>query len=164
MMCMFTRYPVAVPIRNKKAETVANAIMGRWISPFGIPESVLTDRGGEFVNKGLEYIARKMGIHKITTSGRLPWANGAIEKFHSLMNASLSIMSKNDVPNWEFYLSVVLFSFRVTINLSTSYSPYELMFGRSPILPLDVVYGLDSKVKCSSTHDYAAKRVEWLKQ
>ena len=115
--------------------------MGRWISPFGIPESVLTDRGGEFVNKGLEYIARKMGMKKIKTSGRLPWANGAIEKFHSLMNASLSIVSKDDVGNWEFYLSAVLFSYRVTTNLSTGFSPYKLMFGRSPILPLDLLYG-----------------------
>ena len=137
-------------------------MMHGWISPFGIPKSILTDRGGEFINAGLRYVCYKWGIRKLATTGRIPWANGVVERFHRVMNASLAMMAANHKEDWEFYLDAILFSYRVTKNTATGFTPYELMFGRQAVLPMDVLYGLDKKEDCASKHEYAEKMVDWL--
>lgn len=44
----FTRWPVVVPLRDTSAETVAKSILGEWISIFGCPSVITTDRSPQF--------------------------------------------------------------------------------------------------------------------
>ena len=46
---------------------------------------------------------------------------------------------------WPEYLSELLYAYNVVPHASTSYSPYHLMFGRNPRLPLDLMLGADEK-------------------
>ena len=41
----FTRWPEAIPISNISAETVPQAFLSEWIAHFGIPSTLITDRG-----------------------------------------------------------------------------------------------------------------------
>jgi hypothetical protein len=50
----FTRYMVAVPIKNKTALTVANALLDCVCLPFGCVRSIVTDQGTKFCNEILE--------------------------------------------------------------------------------------------------------------
>ena len=47
---MFTRFTVGVFINNKKAETVSEAVLRKWISVFGVMEMHHSDGGKEFNN------------------------------------------------------------------------------------------------------------------
>ena len=50
MMDHLTRFTVLIPIPNKSAVTVAQAIIDRIISIFGSPEKLHSDQGPEFEN------------------------------------------------------------------------------------------------------------------
>ena len=41
----FTRRPEAIPLPDITAETVEHAFVTRWVSVFGIPSTITTDRG-----------------------------------------------------------------------------------------------------------------------
>jgi hypothetical protein len=46
-----TKYAMAIPIKDKKAMTVANELWDRWICVFGLPERLISDNGGEFTGE-----------------------------------------------------------------------------------------------------------------
>ena len=43
--------------------------------------------------------------------------------------------------NWDAHLPKVLFAYRTAVHEATKFTPYHLMFGRSPNLPVDAMMG-----------------------
>ena len=68
MMDHLTRFAVLLPVRNKTAETVAQAIIERIISIFGPPETLHSDQGPEFENKVIYQLQQILGYKKTRTT------------------------------------------------------------------------------------------------
>ncbi len=51
MIDAFTKYVKFVPLPNKEAATVAEAIFDKWFCHFGMPLDLVTDEGKEFCAK-----------------------------------------------------------------------------------------------------------------
>ena len=41
----FTRWPEAIPLRDSITETCVKALIRHWISRFGVPDDITSDRG-----------------------------------------------------------------------------------------------------------------------
>ena len=68
-------------------------------------------------------------------------------------------MSEEEKSDWKSYLGCMTHAYNCTKHASTTYSPYFLMFGRHPRLPIDVEFCL-SKPNCkdnSSISRYVQK-------
>ena len=139
----FTRFPIAVPLRNREHATVAHALHRHLICIYGPPRRLLSDCEQSFVSEVTQGLLRLMGIKKINTSTYRPWSNGSCERMHRYLNAALTIYCDGHSDNWSEYVPSILFAYRTSFCAATGYSPFELLFGRKPILPASLAYDLN---------------------
>lgn len=137
MIDRFTRWPEAVPIRNIEASTVADALVTQWISRFGAPEVITTDRGTQFESRLFASLCSVLGTSRIRTAAYNPRANGMIERFHRQLKDALRCHEAS--KDWVDDLPLVLLLFRCTIKDSIKATPAELTYGTSLALPADLV-------------------------
>ena len=82
------------------------------------------------------------GVKKLHTTPYHPQGNGQCERFNSTLCNMLGTLSEEEKSDWKSYLGCMTHAYNCTKHASTTYSPYYLMFGRHPRLPIDVEFGL----------------------
>jgi hypothetical protein len=128
----------AVGMEKTKAAKVAEWFLESWIYRYGLPLNVVAD-GGPDLGQELQQALIKAGTKvKITTPYNYPEANGMIERGHQPLKDALVKLCETDGKKWLHYLPLVLFADRISTKRNTGYSPYELVFGQSAILPVDL--------------------------
>ena len=102
----FTRWPEAFPLIEITAESVARAFVFGWIARFGVPSTIVTDRGRQFESNLWTQLNCFFSIHRQYTTAYHPAANGTVERFHRQLKSSLKCFAN---PNlWIDALPLVL--------------------------------------------------------
>ena len=84
----------------------------------------------------MDQVLQQLGIDRIFSAPYHPQSNGKLEVFHKYLKPTLKKLCEKDPANWDKYLNQVLTSYRITPNLATAESPFFLVYGRDPNLPL----------------------------
>ena len=71
IMCMSTRFPEAIPLRNIKAQTVVKALV-RFFTLVGLPKSIQSDQGSNFMSGLFQQVVHQLGIQQIKSSAYHP--------------------------------------------------------------------------------------------
>lgn len=127
----FTRWPEVTPMVDMTAETVGKAIIS-WVSRFGCPTDIVTDRGRQFESTLFQYLGKVIGFKHRRTTAYHPACNGLVERFHRQLKAA--IMCHAD-PNWVDTLPLVLLGIRSAFKESLQASSAELVYGEPLRLP-----------------------------
>jgi hypothetical protein len=124
-----SKFPFAYPIKSKTKQEISSKLF-EFITTFGPPKELISDRGKEFLNDLVDELCEKLAINRRVTSAYNPRCNGMTERLNQTLLGSLKKQSFNDPHNWTRYLPLVLLAYRSRIHSSTKHTPYELLFGR----------------------------------
>jgi len=117
------------------ADSAAFALTSGWISRFGVPISITTDRGRQFESRLFGTLCRQMGIIHHRTTSYHPASNGMVERFHRQLKASLRAGIHNS--NWMELLPMILLGIRNCIKPELGATPAQLLYGSNLRLPGD---------------------------
>ena len=139
----FTRYALAYPSKTQTAQTTARILWDNFICHYGFPEKFISDQGRNFESDLIKELCKIAGVKKVHTTPYHPQGNGQCERFNSTLCNMLGTLSEEEKSDWKSYLGCMTHAYNCTKHASTTYSPYYLMFGRHPWLPIDVEFGLN---------------------
>jgi transposase InsO family protein len=74
-----TRWPETFPLKATTVSTCVDTLVNGWISRYGIPEDVTTDRGPQFMSEVWSLLCCQLGIRHRRTTAYHPQANGLVE-------------------------------------------------------------------------------------
>ena len=92
LMCidMLTGFMIAVPIKDKMANTVCNAYRAHVYCIFGSSARILMDNGTEFKNEQMDELCKQLNIRRVYIAfSRLAWLNTSVETLLSGMKSFL---------------------------------------------------------------------------
>ena len=160
----YSNYVAAVPLKDVTAITVMIELWNNWICAFGVPETILTDRGQQIAGELMKILAEITGLtHNVTTVYH-PQCNGKIERWHRYLKERLKLIQLQNGLNyfqgddWTIFIPSIVFSYNVMPNRITRFSPFEMVFGHSPVMPIDVALKTAHSIKHKS-----GDAADWIK-
>lgn len=133
-----TKFSMAIPLRDQKAVTVSRKFVEEYMCIFGLPESILTDQGTNFMSSVFKNMCKLLRIKKINTTAYHPESNGALENTHKTLVEYLRHFVNESSSDWDEWIKFAIFTFNTTPHTSTGYMPYELVFGFKPTIPTSI--------------------------
>lgn len=147
----FTKFAVAVPTKDQKARTVAKALWEKFLVHYGFPSRLHSDQGRDFESRTIRELCSLIGAEKVRTTPYHPQGN-PVERFNRTLLSMLGTLEEKDKQHWRDFVKPLVHAYNCTRNDTTGYSPYELMFGGQPTLPVDLILGIDNPNETHQTH------------
>ena len=129
----YTRWPEAIPLTTITAEAVAQALISGWISRFGVPSTIITDRGRQFESQLWKNLMTLLGIQRSRTTSYHPQANGMVERFHRQLKAALKAQPNSD--DWMTTLPLILLGLRTSVKQDLNSTTAEMVYGTTLRVP-----------------------------
>lgn len=145
-MCAFSKFIFAEAVRGLTPRCVITALT-HIFTRFGQPGLLVSDNGTEFRNKEVQTFLTLWGVRWSYSAPHNPQANGQAEAGVKIVMSKLRAMVNEFVakcPTWKAkkywpdILPYAAMTYNYTPNVSTGFAPYELVFGRVPLLPIPV--------------------------
>ena len=139
----YTKWTEAQPLKDKSACSVADFIY-KIICRHGCFNIEISDQGREFVSTLSQNLHKLTGVnHRISTAYH-PQTNGLVEK-QNQTTQNILLKYLQDKKEWADILDSVMFAYRTSKHATTGFSPFFLLYGRKPRLPVDLMVEENTK-------------------
>ena len=136
----YTKYVVAVPLKDTTSETVATALVEEWFLKFGAPQTLHTDQGTNFNSEVMRDICKIFMIDKTRTSPYHPQGNGQVQRFNRVIADTISKYRAEKPCEWDQYLPQFVFVYNTTVHRTTGTTPCSMLYAQEAQYPIDLFF------------------------
>ena len=159
-----TKWPEAFAVPNQEAETIARLFIDHVVCRHGAPQELLSDRGANFLSSLMQEVCRLLGVKKINTSGYHPQTDSLVEKFNSTLINKIAKTAETQPADWDTQLPCLLFAYHATIQESTKESPFFLLYGHDPRIPMSTILSQPQSPYVVDRDDYQTELMLNMRQ
>jgi hypothetical protein len=157
-MCRFTKWCECFAVSNLLERTIARLISEEIITRHGCPRTILSDGAASFNSNLMNELYAFINAKKITITPYNPQHNGQVERFNSTLINMLTKYTNRYQSDWDQHINACQFAYRSAINVSTGYSPFYLIHGYEPRLPVDAM--IKATEHYQNRQDYLSKLIQ----
>jgi transposase InsO family protein len=134
-----TRFAETRAVPQADSHSVARFHLEQIVLRHGSPARLISDRGKAFLSQMVKDVFHHCNtIHKTTTSYH-PQCNGLVERFNHTLADMISMYVNADHTNWDDILPFVTYAYNTSVQSSSTFTPFRLVYGREVSSPLDAI-------------------------
>jgi len=99
---------------------------------FGLPGSIVSDRGSTFVSKFTQALWKQLSIKSLPSTAYHPQTNGQTERANEELEQFIRFYCDYQHENWRSLLPLAQFVLNSRFHSGTQHTPYFLMLGFTP--------------------------------
>jgi hypothetical protein len=164
----FSKHIELVPLPAKEAKYTAQALLSHVISRFGACAELVTDQGSEFKGAFHQLLQDCFIDHRTTSPGH-PQADGLAERAVQSIKRALSKHCEDvqHAKTWDQQIFWIALGYRCSRQAATGLSPYQLLYGTTPVIPPAIKERLEYPIDLKDTDQaalYLLDRAKLLQQ
>ena len=136
----FSKYVVAYVVKDQTACTAAETLRNGYFGLFSAPPYLISDQGKAFTGHIITHLCELYGVQKLRTLPYHAQTNGQVECMNQTIIRMISKLEEDKKACWSEHLPELLLAYNTTCSTVTGYSPYYLLFGRRPRIPVDYLF------------------------
>eukprot|EP00253_Pinus_taeda_P036575 PITA_36575 len=124
--------PINPPSHQKVRILVCTDYVIKWVEARAVAKAI-----EQFTSHMIERLIQKCGVkHRVKTPYH-PQANGQVESTNKVLENILTQTVASHRRDWSQKLLEALWAYRMTWWNTTRFSPFELVYGKSPLFPVE---------------------------
>ena len=110
----FTKHVLAYVTPDQTAKTATKFLYEGYISIFGAPARLLSDRGTSFTSSIIEELCKILGIQQLQTMPYHPQTNGLVERSHQMILHMIGKLGEDKKADWPSHLAEIAHAYNAT--------------------------------------------------
>ena len=140
----FSRFIVLVPTPSTTAAVCANAFYNHWICSFGVPKFMTTDGGSTFTSNIMTDMTQLLSINHHISAPHHPEGHGAVERANYTVMQTVRALFRGRTQ-WDILVRPAAFAINTSTSRVLGVSPFAVVHGFSPRLPINHALDVDPK-------------------
>lgn len=154
----YTKFTWAKPTKTTKS-IEAEQKLEEIFSAFGYPTRIISDSGTAFTSKRFKEFCLVNQVKHVVNSVASPRSNGQVERFNRTLLEAINKTTINE-RDWDKCLNKVVWGINNTVNATTGFTAYRLMFkGTRSLLQGMSSNNYDSEEKASTNQEKASRNI-----
>ncbi|GKA11907.1 RNA-directed DNA polymerase [Tanacetum coccineum] len=140
----FSKMAYFVPCSKMfNASQVARLYFAEIVKLHGVPKTLNFDRDVKFVSHFWHTLWTRLGFKLQFSSSHHPQTDGQTEVVNRSLGNLLRGLIGNNAKQWDLILPQAEFAYNRLVNRTIGKNPFEVVYGRNPVTPLDLVLVLE---------------------
>jgi len=135
-----SRWVEADAVPDTSSRHVTEFIDNRLLFRHGWFRKLISDQGTAFTSREFEEYSTRRRFKHALCSAEHPESNGLCEKVNRAITATLAAFVNLNHNDWDTKLQEAIFAINSAKQATTQKSPFELVYGRVPVTPDEMVF------------------------